>query len=67
MRVSATESDGDDSGNSLFRIATVMNPRMEDNYKFPAGGHFMVLSSGKSHLRVIHDENKAWDWFLNIP
>jgi hypothetical protein len=73
MRAPAAESDfdgGGDDGNSGFRIsriATVVNPMVEDNYTFPADSQFMVLDSGKSHLRAISDENKAWELFLNIP
>lgn len=69
IRVSAAESDfdgGGDDGNSGFRIsriATVMNPMTA----FPADRQFMLLDSGKSHLRAISDENKAWELFLNIP
>jgi hypothetical protein len=70
--VSAAESDfdgGGDSSNLAFRmshIAKIINPRKEDNYNFPAGSHFMALRGGKSHLKLIQDENKAWEWFLNI-
>jgi hypothetical protein len=73
MRISAAESDfdgGGDDGNSGFRIshiATVMNPMTENNYTFPADTQFMVLDSGKSHLRGFSDGNKAWEFFLNIP
>ena len=73
QHVSAAESDFDGSGNSsnlpfwISCIAEIMNPRKEDDYNFPVGSHFKVLDGGKSHLKVIHDENKAWKWFLDIP
>jgi hypothetical protein len=73
QHVSAAESDFDGGGDSsdlpfrISRIATITNPRREDDYNFSVGSHFMVLDSGKSHLRLIQDENKAWEWFLDIP
>ena len=64
--VSAVESDfdGDDDGDSsnlafrISRIAAIMNPRREDEYKFP---------SSKSHYRLYQDNKKACQWFLKIP
>jgi len=64
QHVSAAESDFDGGGDSsdlpfrISRIAAIMNPRREDEYKFP---------SSKSHYRLYQDNKKACQWFLKIP
>jgi hypothetical protein len=70
--ISADKSDFHQGGDSsdlpsqISRIATILNAK-EDDYNVPVGSYCMVLDSGKSHLKLIHDENKAWEWFLDIP
>jgi hypothetical protein len=61
-------SDGlGDLTSRIASIAAIVNPKKEHNHEFPDDTHSMVLDNGRSHYKLIQDDDQAWASFLGIP